>query len=174
MSEKQRQKHEPHIEPCPFCGSTLLDLWDNEEEVKEALTKPLPKGEPRRLLDYCAGIFCNSCGANVQFYYETPNCPIEPYNANEARECVADSWNKRDTGITFFEFMMRYLKKDSRAGDLARDMDRDKANFPRSNTRDVIMSYLQAKCASHDCFDTLVMCYKRYMRYKQRHDRELE
>ena len=82
--------------------------------------------------------------------------------------------NKRDMGITFFEYMMKSLKKDSPAGDLARDMDRDKANFPRSNTRDEIMSYLSSKGACSECLTTFEKCYKRYESYKRRQYKEAE
>lgn len=72
---------------------------------------------------------------------------------------------------------MKYLKKDSPAGDLARDMNRDKKHFPHCNTRDEIMSYLSylhAKGACSECLDTFIKCYKRYEQYKQRHYKESE
>ncbi len=68
--------------------------------------------------------------------------------------------------MTFFEYMMRYLKKDSPAGDLARDMNRDKENLPVSNDGKAIMDYLFSKDACSACLDTFEKCYVRYVQYE--------
>ena len=68
--------------------------------------------------------------------------------------------------MTFFDYMMRYLKKDTPAGDLARDMHRGHKNFPSSDNGKVIMEYLISKGAWRECLDTFKKCYVRYVRYE--------
>ena len=68
--------------------------------------------------------------------------------------------------MTFFEYMMRYLKSDTPAGDLARDMHRDKEYFPSSNDGKEIMAYLFAKGACSECLDNFEKCYVQYVRYE--------
>lgn len=69
--------------------------------------------------------------------------------------------------MTFFDYMMRYVKKDSQSGDLARDMKRDK-DFPVSNDRDEIMNYLRGKGACYDCLNTFDRCYRQYELYERK------
>ena len=73
--------------------------------------------------------------------------------------------------MTFFEYMMRFVKKDSPSGDLARDMNRDK-DFPMSNDRDEIMNHLRSKGACYDCLNTFDRCYRLYELYERKHSEE--
>ena len=74
--------------------------------------------------------------------------------------------------MTFFDFMMRYIQKDSPAGDLARDMLEDEAHFPDTNNSDDIMQYLISRRACSECLRTFKTCYKRYElhEHKQKQD----
>ena len=70
--------------------------------------------------------------------------------------------------MTFFEYMMRYLKKDTPEGDLARDIKDDKKHFPSSDNGKEIFNYLVSQSACHECLDTFVKCYSRYVRYEMK------
>ena len=72
------------------------------------------------------------------------------------------------TGMTFFDYMMRFLKKDAPSGDLARDMN-DTANFPAGNTKAEIKNYLRNMGACRDCLKTFERCYRQYEQYMLRH-----
>ena len=58
--------------------------------------------------------------------------------------------------MTFFKYMMRYLGKNTPAGDLARDMDMDMDKFPVEDDGKVIMNYLFSQGASSGCIDTFI------------------
>ena len=68
--------------------------------------------------------------------------------------------------MTFFEYMMRNLKRNSPAGYLARDINYDKDNFPKSNDWKVVMDYLFSKDACSECFETFEKCYARYVQHE--------
>lgn len=85
MSKSAKHKIKPNLKSCPFCGSPILDLWDNEEEVNL-------ERQSHHSIDYEAGITCQTCGAEVTFNYGN----AYPYDANEAREWTAYLWNKRE------------------------------------------------------------------------------
>ena len=70
--------------------------------------------------------------------------------------------------MTFFDYMMRFLKKDSPSGDLARDMNHDK-DFPASNDRGAIMNYLRLLDAYYDCLNTFGRCCRQYEAYEAKH-----
>lgn len=70
--------------------------------------------------------------------------------------------------MTFFEYMLKYLKKDTPAGDLARDMLRDRQHFPITNDRYALINYLDSKNASEECLKTFCKCYERYERQENR------
>lgn len=74
--------------------------------------------------------------------------------------------------MTFFEYMMRYIEKDSPSGDLAKDMRRDKEHFPDSSDRDEIAGYLFSRGACSECLQIFRTCYKRYELYEQKHNRK--
>lgn len=76
--------------------------------------------------------------------------------------------------MTFFEYMMKYLNKDTPAGDLARDLNRDKENFPQSNDGKEIMDYLFSKGACSQCLDTFEKCYAQYVKYELRQYKRLK
>ena len=73
--------------------------------------------------------------------------------------------------MSFFEYMLRYLKKDTPEGDLARDMPRDRHNFPYYVSAKVIKQYLISNRACDNAIDTFEKCYKRYKNYCLRHSR---
>ena len=73
--------------------------------------------------------------------------------------------------MTFFEFMMRYMQKNSPAGYLARDMLEDEAHFPDTNNSEVIMQYLISRRFSSECLRTFKTCYKRYELHEQKQNR---
>ena len=67
----------------------------------------------------------------------------------------------------FFDFMTdNYIKEDSPAGDLARDINRDKS-FPQdSMSRKEIIDYLKQNNACAECLETFKWCWKEYAFWK--------
>ena len=67
----------------------------------------------------------------------------------------------------FFDFMKdNYIKEDSPAGDLTREMDRDRT-FPRESTkRKEIMDHLKHNNACPECLQIFKWCWEEYIYWK--------
>lgn len=73
---------------------------------------------------------------------------------------------------TFYEYMLeRYLEKDNRFGDLARDMKSDK-DFPKdSKDRKTIKEYLEKCGACENCMLTFKSAWTNYRRALRKYNK---
>lgn len=77
--------------------------------------------------------------------------------------------------MTFYTFMTRnYKNTDGPAGDLARDIRRDSAQFPRNRSckhkgwHEQLYQYLVENNACRDCLNTFEECWKEYVKCEKK------
>lgn len=80
--------------------------------------------------------------------------------------------------MNFYDYMVqKYIDEDSPFGDLARDMESDKYNFPDNGTTNLttarrnIGEYLMSKGACYDCIESFVKAWIEYEGFVKRTQR---
>ena len=76
--------------------------------------------------------------------------------------------------MSSYDYMMRFLKKDSASGDLARDMEHvhtrlNDEDVYQIRTRDELLFYLRWKHACPECIETAKRCWRNYVKYIASH-----
>lgn len=77
--------------------------------------------------------------------------------------------------MTFYTFMMRnHLNDNTPAGNLAKDMKRDKESFPRNRPckfngwHSIIWDYLQSRNACREYLEVFDKCWKEYVKCEKK------
>ena len=77
--------------------------------------------------------------------------------------------------MSFYNYMVqKYIREESLFGDLARDMESDKYNFPDNGTTNLTSSrrkignYLISRNACYDCIESFVKAWYEYEAFVKR------